>query len=128
MAYATTDDIQARMTRELSTDEISVCEALLEDAGVMIDAYNADAVSSAKQLVSIRMVVRALGDGGSVGVPLGATQGSMSALGYSQSWTMSGGGGVGELYIGKAEKKLLGIGNRIGAYSPLEGSVCAESL
>lgn len=129
MAYATTDDIQARMTRELSADEISVCEALLEDAGVLIDAYNADAVCSAKQLVSIRMVARALGDGGAAGVPLGATQGSMSALGYSQSWTMSGGASVGELYIGKAEKKLLGAGDNIGAYSPLEGMVlCAESL
>ena len=128
MAYATTDDIQARMTRELSADELSVCEALLEDAGVLIDAYNANAVCSAKQVASIRMVVRAIGDGGNVGVPLGATQGSMSALGYSQSWTMGSGAAVGELYLGKLEKKLLGAGNRIGSYSPVEELVCAELL
>jgi hypothetical protein len=43
----------------------------------------------------------------------------MSAMGYSQSWTISG-GGTGELYLGKLEKKLLGSGNRIGSYSPAE--------
>ena len=41
-------------------------------------------------------------------------------MGYSQSWTM-GSGSAGELYLSKLEKKLLGIGDRIGARSPLEG-------
>ncbi len=41
---------------------------------------------------------------------------------YSQTWTMSG-GSVGELYLSKLEKKLLGVGDRIGARSPLEGMV-----
>ena len=50
---------------------------------------------------------------------MGATQGSMSALGYSQSWTI-GAGSVGELYLGKLEKKLLGACNRIGSYSPVQ--------
>ena len=54
--------------------------------------------------------------------PTGASQGSASALGYSQTWTMSG-GSVGELYLSKLEKKLLGVGDRIGARSPLEGMV-----
>ena len=40
---------------------------------------------------------------------------------YSQSWTMGTGGSVGELYLSKSEKQLLGGGNSIGAYSPLEG-------
>lgn len=39
---------------------------------------------------------------------------------YSQSWTM-GSGSAGELYLSKLEKKLLGVGDRIGACSPLEG-------
>ena len=52
--------------------------------------------------------------------PLGSTQGSVSAMGYSQSWTM-GSGSAGELYLSKLEKKLLGVGDRIGARSPLEG-------
>ena len=59
------------------------------------------------------------------GIPMGATQGSMSALGYSQSWTI-GSGSAGELYLGKLEKKLLGCGNSIGSYSPVEALVPTE--
>ena len=50
---------------------------------------------------------------------MGATQGTATALGYSQSWTM-GSGSSGELYLSKLEKKLLGVGSKIGARSPLE--------
>ena len=46
----------------------------------------------------------------------------MSALGYSQSWTISN-GSTGELYLSKAEKALLGGGNSIGSYSPVEECV-----
>lgn len=120
MSYATPIDVQERMTRELSADEIAVCETLLEDAAVFIDACNADADSNVKKLVSCRMVIRAIGDGGSdAGIPIGASQGSVSALGYSQSWTI-GSGSAGELYLSKAEKKLLGSGNKIGSYSPVQ--------
>lgn len=94
MAYATVEDVQARMTRTLSEGEISVCSRLLGDAAVQIDSYNQNADESVKELVSCRMVIRALGDGQSDGVPIGATQGSQSALGYSQSWTIGGGGGT----------------------------------
>ena len=45
--------------------------------------------------------------------------GTATALGYSQSWTM-GSGSSGELYLSKLEKKLLGVGSKIGARSPLE--------
>lgn len=119
MAYATVNDVQSRMTRTLSTTEQSVCEAMLGDAAAIIDAYNSEASEFAKCVVSCRMVIRAIGDGADQGTPIGATQGSMSALGYSQSWTI-GSGAVGELYIGKLEKKLLGAGNSIGTYSPTE--------
>jgi len=108
------------MTRSMSADEQTVCQKLLEDAAVIIDAYNANAAAGAKQVVSCRMVIRALGDGETSGVPMGASQGSMSGLGYSQSWTMGTGGGVGELYLGKLEKKLLGSGDSIGSYSPVQ--------
>lgn len=119
MAYAEVSDIQARMTRTLSADEASVCEALLEDAAIIIDAYNKKASDDAKMVVSVKMVSRAISDGSS-GVPMGATQGSMSALGYSQSWTMGSSGSTGELYLSKLEKKLLGIGNKIGSRSPIQ--------
>ena len=120
MAYATVDDVQARLTRTLDSDERKVCQALLQDAAAIIDAVAMMARYDAKNVVSCRMVMRALGDGETGTVPMGATQGSMSALGYSQSWTVSSGGSVGELYLSKLEKQMLGIGNKIGSYSPTE--------
>lgn len=120
MAYATVEDVQARMTRTLSTNETAVCSQFLDDAAVQIDSYNPDAEASIKELVSCRMVIRALGDGQSAGVPIGATQGSQSALGYSQSWTIGGGGGTGELYVSKEERRMLGVANSIGSYSPVQ--------
>lgn len=119
MAYATVEDIQARMTRELSEQEQAVAVNLLDDAAVMIDVFNKGAEEANKKVVSCRMVIRALGDGDTVGVPVGATQGSMSGLGYSQSWTLSN-GSVGELYLSKSDKALLGGSDRIGSYSPVE--------
>ena len=123
-AYATVADVQARMMRTLSTDEEAVCATLLDDAALHIDSYNANASEAIKKTVSCNMVIRSLGDGAS-DIPIGASQGSMSGLGYSQSWTMGSGGSVGQLYISKTDKKLLGVGNNIGSYSPVE-EVCYE--
>lgn len=119
-AYATTAEVAAGF-RTLSQEEMERCEALLLEAAVVVDAYNKDAEDAAKRLVSCRMVRRQLGsgEGNATQFPLGSTQGSVSAMGYSQSWTM-GSGSAGELYLSKLEKKLLGVGNRIGARSPLE--------
>jgi hypothetical protein len=119
MAYATVADVQARMTRPLSVDEETMCTALLEDAAVIIDAFNVSALEDRKQIVSCRMVIRQLGDGNDAGVPIGATQGSMAGLGYSQSWTVSN-GSTGEMYLSKLDKEILGVGNKIGSYSPVE--------
>lgn len=125
-AYATVEDVEARITRTLSEDEESVCSTLLDDSAIIIDSYNSAADPANKLVVSCRMVIRALGDGDGTGVPMGATQGSMSAMGYSQSWTLSGGASVGELYLNKLDKKLLGSGNAIGSYSPVEELVAEE--
>lgn len=116
MGYATVQDVQKRMTATLTADEERVCGALLDDAAVMIDANAPDASEDAKNLVSIRMVMRCID---TAGVPMGATQGSQSALGYSQSWTY-GNGATGELYLSKTDRKLLGCGNAIGSYSPVQ--------
>ena len=124
MAYATYEDVQARITRTLSEDEQAVCATLLDDAAAIIDTYNSSASNDIKKVVSCRMVIRAIGDGDS-GVPVGATQGSQSGLGYSQSWTISA-GSVGELYLAKLDKQMLGVGNRIGSYSPVENLVPKE--
>lgn len=121
MAYATTDQVAAGF-RDLTNEEIAVCTQLLEEAAVIIDAYSVAASAEAKSVVSCRMVRRCLADTGLSGVPLGATQGAVSALGYSQSWTV-GSGSSGELYLSSLEKKLLGRGNKIGAHSPVEDMV-----
>ena len=126
MAYASVQDVQARMTRTLEDTEFSVCSALLEDAAIMIDGFAPDAPDGQKLVVSCRMVIRAIGDGGSSGMPVGATQGSMSGLGYTQSWTVGSGGSVGELYLSRQDRRLLGIGNSIGSYSPVEELACSE--
>lgn len=125
MAYAAVTDVAAR-SRPLADDETTKCEQLLDDAAVIIDAYQDTATADAKKLVSCNMVIRAMGLSGAddnTAFPIGATQGSVSALGYSQSWTIAGGGSTGELYITKTEKRILGVGNRIGSHSPTEGLV-----
>lgn len=120
-AYATVADVQASMLHAMTEQEQAICSALLDRASVTIDCFGPDAKLDAKKEVSIRMVLRAMGDldGGSQ-IPTGATQGSMSALGYSQSWTFGTAGGTGELYLEKLEKQMLGLGNRIGSYSPVQ--------
>lgn len=120
MAYATIDDVQARMSRTLTTDEREIVSKLLDDSAVIIDTFNANAPADNKTIVSCRMVIRALGSGDDI--PIGATQGSKSGLGYSESWTISA-GAVGELYLGKLEKTLLKSGNTIGSYSPTQALV-----
>lgn len=117
-AYATVEDVQMRTGRELSESEQGICASLLDDAAVIIDSTGTKASAEIKKVVSCRMVLRAIGDGESNGVPMGAVQGSMAGLGYSQSWTMSG-GSAGELYLSKLEKGMLGTGNQIGSYSPI---------
>ena len=119
MAYATISDIETRY-RTLTDSEKTTATALLDDAAVMIDKVASEgATNDQKKVVSCRMVIRALPQEGQT-APIGATQGSMTALGYTESWTM-GGGSLSELYFSKEDKKLLGVSNQIGAYSPLEG-------
>lgn len=124
MAYATVAEVEAGF-RLLTADEKELATALLDEAAIIIDAFKKTAADDAKRLVSCRMVRRQLG--ASINdIPMGATQGSMSGLGYSQSWTVNS-GAVGELYLGKLEKQMLGMGNQIGSYSPVEELICTES-
>lgn len=125
MTYAEPSDVEAGF-RPLSPEERLRCAALLSEAAILIDACNPDADADRKRLVSCRMVRRQLGmedSTGGVSFPMGTTQGTATALGYSQSWTISG-GSSGELYLSKLEKKLLGVGSKLGAHSPLEDLTC----
>lgn len=117
-AYATISDLGKRYPRPLTQEEKTFCSTLLEDAAEYIDNVAKNAPESIKKIVSCRMVARAA-EAGNLGAPIGASQGSQSAMSYTESWTMSG-GGIGELYLTKADKQLLGLGNDIGARSPLE--------
>ena len=92
MRYADAAAVAAGF-RTLTDEEQARADALLEEAAVLIDAVAADAKEDAKWVVSCRMVRRVLGDGTGGDMPLypmGASQGSATALGYTQSWTMSG--------------------------------------
>lgn len=117
--YATVDDV-AEGFRTLSKSEEELCEHLITEASILIDALAPNANNDdVKRVVVCRMVRRAIGSGDTGATPLGATQGSMTAGPYTQSWTM-GNGSMGELYLGKMEKVMLGLSNKIGSYSPVE--------
>ena len=120
MAYATVADVQQRLTYTMSADQQRVCAALLDDVAILIDTYNDEVLEDVAKTISCRVVARALGDGSTdANIPVGATQGTVSALGYSQSWTI-GGGAAGEIYLTRAEKRMLGVGNKIGSWSPVQ--------
>ncbi len=90
-AYAKTADEKLGSGRWMPRNK-NRCSALLTEAGVLIDAVALDATLDAKRVASCRMVRRAIGDGSTAqAFPLGATQGGVSALGYAQNWTLSGG-------------------------------------
>lgn len=120
MAYATYSDVQTRLGVTFSSQEQGICTSLLGRAALMIDSYKVseNVSTDAKKEVSVNMVARVM-NSSAADVPIGATQGSMSGLGYSQSWTISN-GATGELYFDKNDKRLLGVGNAIGSYSPIE--------
>ena len=88
-------------------------KTMLPVAGKPIIQYNIESLRD-NGITDILLIVRYkeemvreyFGDGSDFGVPTGASQGSMSALGYSQSWTIGTGGAVGEAYLSKTEKIL----------------------
>lgn len=121
MAFAGVSDIEARW-RPLSTDERSRAGVLLEDASAILESLvrvDEDDEGQADLLKAIccSMVIRAMS--ATEADSYGATQMSMTAGPYSQSWTY--GNPTGDLYLTRLEKKLLGIGvGRIG-WVPLGG-------
>lgn len=100
MAYATYEDVQKR--KDMGGLNVDSVTALLDDA---------------KKLVSCNMVIRAV-ESSNEGVPIGTTQATATALGYSQTWTNLNGSG--ELYLTKLDKKILGVGNKIGSSNPYQ--------
>lgn len=118
MAYATVEEVSQYIGRDLAESEQDMCSMLLDEAAAIIDAYSYGASTDNKKLVSLRITKRALNLDNSF--PIGATQGSMSALGYSQQWGFSSGSSSGQLYLDKTDKILLGRRGAVGSYSPVE--------
>jgi len=118
MAYASVTDVENRMSRPMTASEQTLCSTLLDDASILIDSYHNNASEYAKKVVCCRIVLRVLGSGDDA--PIGASQSTMSALGYSQTWTLPSGSSTGEIYLSKGDKRLLGVGNLIGSHSPIE--------
>lgn len=117
MFYVTVDDFRGFYRGFTEVDENTLSD-MLREASTIVYATGTKADEDVITAVVCRMVKRALNV--TDGVPIGSTQGSMSALGYTQSWTLDSNGSAGEIYLSKLEKKMLGLGNRVGSYSPLE--------
>lgn len=119
MRYAEVSDVE-RGYKTLDSDDKEKAEALLEEAAVMILSKCKEPDEDVAKVVSCRMVRRALASNDADIYPMGATQGTMTAGSYSQSWTVSN-GSTGELYLSKTEKDMLGIGNKLGVSNPYGG-------
>ena len=115
-AFATTTEYRAKYDTDMSdtalavwlADASNIMAAEMDRAGV---DYSTPSEDFAATLVRVcrDMVRRAIGDGSlsAMSVPFGSTQASMSAGGYSESFTI--GNPYGDLYIKAAERRDLGI-------------------
>lgn len=120
MAYAEVSDIELRW-HELDSDEQSRAAVLIDDASAMLDALVTVDTSDDEQLellkmVCCNMVIRAMS--ASEADSYGASNMSMTAGVYTQSWTYSN--PTGDMYLTKMEKRLLGISSAyIGSIRPM---------
>lgn len=101
--YGDVDD--ADVLAEILMDATREIAAALEQAGI---DYSEPTEEFAARLMQVcrSMANRAVGD--DTDVPLGATQYSQGAGEYTQSFSISN--PFGDLFISKAERKLLGLG------------------
>lgn len=128
MAFATVSDIASRW-RTLDSDEQALATTLLDDAAAMLSARVLVDISDSQQLdllkiVSCNMVIRAMS--ATQADNYGASQMSMTAGSYTQSWTYANPSG--DMYLTKQEKIMLGIGaGYIGTIRPkIHGGGCDD--
>lgn len=115
--YATTADVEARW-RPLSAEETATAETLLEDASLIVDTWVSDPDVGRAKIVVCAMVKRALsGPAGGDGV----SAAQQTAGPFSQSLTFSN--PMGNLYVTKADKRLLGVRGRAFAVDMMTGEV-----
>lgn len=122
MAFAEVSDIESRW-RELSTDEQSRASVLIDDASAMLTALVAidtddDEQAQLLKQVCCSMVIRAMS--ATEADAFGASQMSMTAGPYTQSWNYANPSG--DMYLTRLEKRLLGItSGYIGSIRPKIG-------
>lgn len=120
MGFAEVSDIEARW-RELSTSEESRATVLIDDASAMLKKLVDVDVADTRQLellkiVCCSMVIRAMS--ATESDSYGASNMSMTAGPYTQSWTYSN--PTGDMYLTRQEKRLLGIASSvIGSIRPM---------
>lgn len=119
--FASTDQYEARYgevddpeaLEEVLMDATRAICAELDKAGIPYDGPDEGFADRLMQACR-SMAYRAMGPDSSE-VPLGATQFSQGADGYTQSFTL--GNPYGDVYMTKAEKRLLGIGSAKAAFA-----------
>lgn len=122
MAFAEVSDIESRW-RELSTDEQSRASVLIDDASAMLTALvdvdtDDDEQAQLLKQVCCSMVIRAMS--ATEADAFGASQMSMTAGPYTQSWNYANPSG--DMYLTRLEKRLLGItSGYIGSIRPKIG-------
>lgn len=120
MAFAEVSDIEARW-HQLDSSEQARAEVLIDDASAMlarlvkVDENNEEQAELLK-VVCCNMVIRTMS--ATEVDSYGASNMSMTAGPYQQSWTYSN--PTGDMYLTKMEKRLLGItSNFIGTIRPM---------
>lgn len=110
-AYATWEDVEARW-RALAASEQALATTLLEDAAVELDGTCPPSTPptarelAVRKIVSVRMVKRAMMSPGGVGV----NSVQQGAGPYQETVQFSN--PMGDLYLTKADKRLLGCGGQ----------------
>ncbi len=115
MAFATVDDYVLRygdvadeeLLEQILLDASRLIKSELDNSGISIDEDDEDAADRLMQ-VCRAVAYRAVDQEQQDSIPFGATQFSQAAGGYSESFTI--GNPYRDIYLTKAEKRLLGIG------------------
>lgn len=121
MVFAEVSDIESRW-RTLDSGESDRATALIDDASAMLSAL-VEKIDVADEnqihllnMVCCNMVIRAMS--ATETDSYGASNMSMTAGAYSQSWTYSN--PMGDMYVTKLEKRILGItSGYIGSIRPM---------
>lgn len=124
MAFASFEDLEARLKGGVAPGDVERAKVLLEDASALLESLGVDPESEDELLlenakrVCCAMVARSLNTATEM---VGMSQFSQTAGPYTMSFTPSNSGG--DLYLTSMEKRSLGIGRaRVYSISPMIGA------